>query len=102
MLGGVVGEPAEHDLLLGAGEFPGSAGRRTHRKAGDSQRAENSDPTGDGPAMDAEDVRNVLDRVSVEYVLDGKEPSALQFGSRARRPHANQSSNPDKRVAFFF
>jgi hypothetical protein len=31
--------------------------------------------------MDAENVGDVLDRISVEYALDGKELSALQFGT---------------------
>jgi hypothetical protein len=81
MFGGFVGEPAEHDLLLGAGQFRGPARGGTHRKASDSQRAESSEPTRDGRAMDAEDVGDLLDRISVEYALDGKEPSALQFRS---------------------
>jgi hypothetical protein len=81
MFGGVVGEPAEHDLLLGAGEFRGSARRGTYRKAGDSKRAESGDPPKDGSAMDPEDVGDLLDRVSAEYALDGEEPSALQLGS---------------------
>ena len=102
MFGGVVGKPAEHDLLLGAGEFPGSPRGGTHRKAGESKRAEGSDPTRDGPAMDAKDVGNVLDRVSFEYALNGKEPSALQFGRRARGSHAIQNTNPKQRVALFF
>jgi hypothetical protein len=52
--------------------------------------------------MDTEDVRDLLDRVSVEYTLDGKEPSTLQFGSRARGSHAIQSNNREQRVALFF
>jgi hypothetical protein len=81
MFGGVVGEPAEHDLLLGAGEFRASARRGTHRKAGYSKRAESGDPPKDGPAMDTEDVGDLLDWISAEYALDGEEPSAPQFGS---------------------
>jgi len=102
MFAGVVGEPAEHDLLLGAGQFRGPARGRTHRKASDSERAENSDPTRDGRAMDAENVGDLLDRISVEYALDGKEPSTLQFGSRARGSHTIQRSNPEQRVALIF
>jgi hypothetical protein len=79
MFGGVVGEPAEHDLLLGAGQFRGPARGRTYRKAGDSERAESSDPRREGRAMDAENVGDLLDRISVKNALDGKEPSTLQF-----------------------
>jgi hypothetical protein len=52
--------------------------------------------------MDAENVGNLLDRISVEYALDRKEPSALQFGSRARGSHTIECSNPEQRGALFF
>jgi hypothetical protein len=81
MLGGVVGQPPKDDLLLGDRQFPRSAGRGTDRKPSGSQRPEGSDPTRHGGAMDAEEVGDVLDRVSVENALDGEESSALQFRS---------------------
>lgn len=101
MLDGVVGEPAKHDLLLGACKLARPAGGSTHRKPVESQRTESSDPTGDGPAVDAEEVGNLLDRVSVEYALDGKNPSAFQFDSRARGSHPIQDNDYESRVALF-
>jgi hypothetical protein len=52
--------------------------------------------------MDAEEVGDLLDRGSVANALDGEEPSALPFGSRARGSHAIQCSDPEVRVALFF
>jgi len=81
MLRGIVGQPPKDDLLLGGRKFPGSSGGGTNREAGGSLRAESSEPTRHGGAMDAEKVGNFVDLVSIENALDGEQPSALQFGT---------------------
>jgi len=51
--------------------------------------------------MDAEEVGDVLDRVSIENALDGEEPTAHQFRSRARGSHTIHDSSREYPVALF-
>jgi hypothetical protein len=49
--------------------------------------------------MDAEEVGDLLDGISVEDALDGEEAPPLQFGRGARGSHAIQCTDPEDRVA---
>src|SRR5262249_26018077 len=78
VLGGVVGQPAEHDLLLGRGKFAGTTGHGWSGQASGALTPEDPDPTANAAGIDPKEVGNCRDGVALADAHDGEPAAILQ------------------------
>jgi hypothetical protein len=78
VLGGVVGQPAADDLLLGRGQFGRSSGHGLRHQAVGTLSSEGSDPAADAAGSHIEEVSDLRDGVTLLNSLDGELTTVLQ------------------------
>src|SRR4051794_18398880 len=96
VLGGRVGQPAEHDLLLSASE-PGrtpECASGADRQALVAVAAEGGRPAPDAPGRDLKEGSDLLSRVPLGEALNGEMASPLQFFGCTYRSHTRGHRKP--------
>jgi hypothetical protein len=79
VLGWLVGQPSANDLFLRGGQLGRPARGGTGHQTGDAPCAEGGKPTRNGRTMDAEEVGDLRDGISLADSLQGEMPSAFEF-----------------------
>jgi hypothetical protein len=91
IFGGGVGQPAEHDLLLGRGELGRTPRHRLGRQAITAVAAVDGEPASNAAGIDGEEVGRLLGRVALDHALDGERPAVLQDFRGACASHTGKS-----------
>src|SRR5512143_260238 len=99
VLGGGVGQPAQHDLLLGRGEFGQTTGHRLGRQAVAAVTAVGSEPASDAAGIDTEEVGRLLGGVTLGHALDGEGPAVFQDIGGACASHTGKPCKPQAQRA---
>lgn len=93
VLGGRLGQPAEHLLLLIVGQEPGATGGRLGLQPVAAVGAVPGDPPGDGYGMDAQERGHVLLRPPVGDPLNRQPTPRFQLRRCAFTPHPDRLYN---------
>lgn len=87
-------EPTEHRPFLPRGEFAWTSWRRLGPQAGLAASAEPRLPEANGAKMNAEEVGDLLGRVSIPKTFHRQKTSSFKLGRRADCSHAASYARP--------